>query len=65
METRGVGKVPLNGPSRIKPGEHPLQFLKRIREEQAARDPAFAALEELRKRRAETSYAVDHDLGGD
>lgn len=53
METRGVGEVPLNGPSRIKPGENPQAFFKRLREERAARDPAFARRLALQRHQAE------------
>jgi len=48
-------KVAVNnqtGQTRIRPGEHPLDFLKRIQDGQAARDPAFALRQKIEKARA-------------
>ena len=39
--------------SEMKPGEHPQTFFKRLREERAARDPAFALRLKISEHQAE------------
>lgn len=42
-----------DGQSRMKPGERPIDFFKRLREERAAKDPAFARRLALQRLQAE------------
>lgn len=48
-----------------RPGETIVELMKRIDTKEAEKDSGYAARLEMERRRAETSYAVDHDLGGD
>ena len=48
METGRIVGAGKNAPSRIRAGEHPLEFLKRVREEAAVKDLAYAELEKVR-----------------
>lgn len=53
MRTEKVVVSTQEGQSRMKPGEHPQTFFKRLQEERAAKDPAFAARLELQRLQAE------------
>lgn len=59
-----ISGAPESRVSRIRPGESFTQFIKRLQDERAAKDPEYAARQKRLELEAKHALPEDHDWGG-